>query len=369
MPVDPNSKTGSESEGNIMLKRSPANPIITPEMVKPSRSDFKVDGTFNAGVTRHGNEIVMLVRIAESVISVNQRDIVVPTLGHKDGTWSLGLTVFRRDDPAFDFSDPREIKLVADRRQAFLTSMSHLRIARSSDGISFTIDDQPFLFPANRYEKFGCEDPRITVIEGRHYINYTSVSDLGISTSLAVTDDFVSYERLGIIFSPDNRDVCLFPRKIGGHYWALHRPAPSHFGAPEIWLANSPDLINWGNHRILAERTGTGWQSSKIGGGTQMLETEKGWLQIYHGVDKHQRYCLGAMLLDLHDPSIVIGRLDTPIAEPTEPYEIKGFFDNVVFTCGAILGDNELRIYYGAADRVMALGTVALEDIWRAMRI
>ena len=258
---------------------------------------------------------------------------------------------------------------MADRRQAFLTSMSHLRIARSGDGISFTVDDQPFLFPGNRYEKFGCEDPRITLIEGRHYINYTSVSDLGISTSLAVTDDFVSYERLGIIFSPDNRDVCLFPRKISRRYWALHRPAPLHFGAPEIWLASSPDLTSWGNHRILAERRGTGWQSSKIGGGTQMLETEKGWLQIYHGVDVHQRYSLGALLLDLRDPSIVIGRLDTPIAEPTEPYEKKGFFDNVLFTCGAILDDNDLRVYYGAADRVMALGTIALQDLWRAMRI
>lgn len=364
-----NSKPGSENESNIMLKRSFANPIITPEMVKPSRSDFKVDGTFNAGVTRHGDEIVMLVRVAESVISVNPREIVVPTLGHEGGTWILGLTVFRRDDPAFDFSDPREIKLVADRRQTFLTSMSHLRIARSSDGIKFTVDDQPFLFPANRYEKFGCEDARITLIEGRHYINYTSVSDLGICTSLAVTDDFVTHERLGIIFSPDNRDVCLFPRKIGGHYWALHRPAPSHFGAPNIWLANSPDLIHWGNHRILAERTDTGWQSSKIGGGAPMLETEKGWLQVYHGVDQHQRYSLGALLLDLHDPSVVVRQLDTPIAKPTEPYEIRGFFHNVVFTCGAILDDKELRIYYGAADRVMALGTVALDELWHAMRV
>ena len=106
--MNPTSKPGSDNEANIMLKRSPANPIITPEMVKPSRPDFKVDGTFNAGVTRHGNEIIMLVRIAESVISANPRDVVVPTLGHKDGTWSLGLTVFQRDDPAFDFSDPEK---------------------------------------------------------------------------------------------------------------------------------------------------------------------------------------------------------------------------------------------------------------------
>jgi predicted GH43/DUF377 family glycosyl hydrolase len=142
-----------------------------------------------------------------------------------------------------------------------------------------------------------------------------------------------------------------------------------HFGAPEIWLAKSPDLIHWGDHRIVAERTGNGWESNKIGGGAPMLETEKGWLQVYHGVDEHHRYCLGALLLDLHDPSIVIRRLDTPIAEPTEPYEITGFFNNVLFACGAIITDNELQVYYGAADRVMALGTIALTDLWRAMRI
>ena len=338
-------------------------------MVKPSRSDFKVDGTFNAGVTRHRNEIVMLVRIAESVISLSDQGVAVPTLSQEDGTWRLGLAAFRRNDPAFDFSDPREIKSVADPRNVFLTSMSHLRIARSTNGVSFRVDDRPFLFPANRYEQFGCEDPRITQIENRYYINYTSVSHLGISTSLAVTDDFISIERLGVIFSPDNRDVCLFPRKIDGHYWALHRPAPLHFGAPEIWVAKSPDLIHWGDHRIVAEHRGNGWEGNKIGGGAPMLETEKGWLQIYHGVDGRQRYCLGALLLDLHDPSIVIRRLDTPIAAPTEPYEIRGFFDNVLFACGALITGNELQVYYGAADRVVALGTVALTDLWRAMKI
>lgn len=352
-----------------MLNRSPANPIITPEMVKPSRPDFKVDGTFNAGVARHRNEIVMLVRIAESVISVSGQGVAVPTLSQDGGTWRLGLTAFRRNDPAFDFSDPRVIKSVADPRNAFLTSMSHLRIARSTNGVTFRVDDYPFLFPANRYEQFGCEDPRITQIENRYYINYTSVSNLGISTSLAVTDDFISIERLGVIFSPDNRDVCLFPRRIDGHYWALHRPAPLHFGAPEIWVAKSPDLIHWGGHRIVAERRGNGWEANKIGGGAPMLETKKGWLQVYHGVDGRQRYCLGALLLDLHDPTIVIRRLDTPIAEPTEPYEITGFFNNVVFACGALITGDELQVYYGAADRVVALGTVALEDLWRAMRI
>lgn len=350
-----------------MLTRSPANPIITPQMVKPSRSGFKVDGTFNAGVVQFGDEILMLVRVAESAINPNAEEIAVPTLELDGSQWSLVLKRFRHADGDYDFSDPREIKLVSDPRQTFLTSMSHLRLARSKDGTNFRIDEDPFLFPASRYERFGCEDARITLIDDRFYINYTSVSDLGISTSLAVTDDFKSVERLGVIFAPDNRDVCLFPRKIDGLYWALHRPAPLHFGSPSIWSATSPDLIHWGDHRIVAERSDTGWECDKIGGGAQMLETERGWLQVYHGVDQHQRYSLGAILLDPEDPSRVVSRLDVPVAEPTEPYETHGFFGNVVFTCGALILSRELHVYYGGADQVMALGTIKLDDLWSAM--
>jgi predicted GH43/DUF377 family glycosyl hydrolase len=350
-----------------MLKRSPANPVITPAMVKPSRPDFKVDGTFNAGVVQFGDEVLMLVRVAESAIGHDAGQVQVPTLEPVDTGWHLQLRHFARADPAYDFSDPREIKLVSDRRETFLTSMSHLRLARSKDGVAFTVDDAPFLAPENRYERFGCEDARITPIEGRYYINYTSVSDLGISTSLAVTDDFVAVERLGVIFAPDNRDVCLFPRKIGGLYWALHRPAPLHFGSPVIWAATSPDLIHWGDHRIVAERAASGWEGNKIGGGAQMLETAQGWLQIYHGVDDTQRYCLGAMLLDRDDPTKVRRRLATPLAQPCETYEVHGFFGNVVFACGALIVGEDLHIYYGAADEVMALGTIALADLWRAM--
>lgn len=350
-----------------MLKRSPANPVITPRMVQPSRSDFRVDGTFNAGVVRYGDEVVMLVRVAESVVSEDPGEVRVPTLELGADGWGLKLRSFHRSNPDYDFSDPREIKLLKDRRQTFLTSMSHLRLARSTNGTDFRVDDFPFLRPQNRYERFGCEDARITLIEGRYYVNYTSVSDLGISTSLAVTDDFVSVERLGVIFAPDNRDVCFFPRKIGGLYWALHRPAPLHFGSPVIWSATSPDLIHWGDHRIVAERGATGWEGHKIGGGAQLLETDHGWLQIYHGVDEDQRYCLGALLLDFDNPTIVKRRLASPLAEPTEPYEIHGFFGNVVFACGALIVGPDLHVYYGAADQVMALGTIALADLWRAM--
>ena len=352
-----------------LLVRSPANPLITPEQVRPSRPDWRVDCTFNAGVVQVGDETIMLLRVAESVAGAEPGELRVPLLtGHGDA-WRTTVECLRLDDPIYDFSDPRMVVAWANPAQVYLTSMSHLRLARSTNGTDFTVDDAPFLFPSDRYERFGCEDARITTIEGRHYINYTAVSDLGIATALAVTDDFRSVERLGIIFSPDNRDVCLFPRRIDGAYWCLHRPAPKHLGTPEIWIARSPDLLHWGHHQRLAGAVPGGWESSKIGGGAPMLETSKGWLQIYHGVDAAQRYSLGALLLDHHDPRIVRARLDRPLAAPVEPYELSGFFDNVLFTCGAVIMGDELRVYYGAADRVMALGTVTLTDLWAAMGV
>lgn len=352
-----------------LLTRSPANPLVTPEQVRPSRPDWTVDCTFNAGVVQVGDETIMLVRVAESVTHADAGELRVPLLAAEGDTWRCTTKTLRTDDPAYDFTDPRMVALRADPAQVYLTSLSHLRLARSRDGTAFVVDDEPFLFPSNRYERFGCEDARITTIEGRHYINYTAVSDLGIATALAVTDDFRSVERLGLIFSPDNRDVCLFPRRIDGSYWCLHRPAPRHLGTPEIWIARSPDLMHWGHHRRLAGAVPGGWEASKIGGGAPMLETDRGWLQIYHGVDAAQRYSLGALLLDRDDPFIVRARLDRPLATPIEPYEKTGFFDNVLFTCGAVIVGDELRVYYGGADRVMALGTVSLADLWTAMGV
>lgn len=350
-----------------MLKRWPGNPLLAPHDVKPSRAGWQIDGVFNAGVTLWGDETILLVRIAESVANAPDGEVHIPVLEQADDGWHCTTQAFRTDDPDYDFSDPRIIRSRLDPRVVHLTSMSHLRIARSADGIHFVTEDTPFLFPENASERFGCEDARLTIIDGRCFINYTAVSDRGIATALAVTDDFVRVERLGIIHAPDNRDVCLFPRRIAGSYWCLHRPAPLHFGAPEIWIAQSPDLLHWGAHRHLAGCVGTEWESHKIGGGAQMLETDRGWLQIYHGVDADQRYSLGAMLLDLDAPHIVLARLSSPLAQPSEHYERHGFFDNVLFSCGAVISGDTLRVYYGAADQVMALGTITLEELWRAM--
>ena len=349
--------------------RSDKNPLITPRSVKPSRPDFKVEGTFNAGVIDCGDETIMLLRVAESVLSSDPNEVKVPVMESEGESCVLTLKSFHRDDATYDFADPRTVVVRADRSQLFLTSLSHIRVARSTNGVDFEVGDDPFIYPSNRYELFGCEDPRVIRIEGNYYINYSSVSDLGISTTLARTDDFRTVERLGLIFAPDNRDVCLFPEKIGGFYWALHRPAPAHFGRPGIWIAKSPDLIHWGDHKSVLDASVSGWDQRKVGGGAPMLKTDKGWLQIYHGVDQAQRYCLGALLLDLDDPTKTIARMSDPLMQPLADYEREGFFGNVVFTCGATLRDEVLHVYYGAADEVMGVATIPLTALWKQLGV
>lgn len=189
------------------MNRHGKNPLITPSDVVPSLPGRKVECVFNAGVTEYHGEIILLLRVAESVINDDPQKIVVPLLVQQSGGWQAATKTFDRNDPRYDFSDPRTIVLKSDPAQVWLTSMSHLRLARSQDGVNFTIDQQPFITADSRYEEFGCEDARITLIDDVWYINYSAVSSLGISTALATTVDFISVDKKGLIFCPDNRDV------------------------------------------------------------------------------------------------------------------------------------------------------------------
>jgi predicted GH43/DUF377 family glycosyl hydrolase len=264
-------------------------------------------------------------------------------------------------------SDPR---IIAIGGREWLTSISHLRLARSMDGIRFSVAPTPAMKPATRYEAYGIEDPRITAIGGTFWINYTAVSSYGIATALASTGDFATFERHGVIFPPDNRDVAIFPEKIGGRFVALHRPMPSGDGLakPAIWAASSPDLFSWGNHRLVASERAGKWDNEKIGGGAVPFRVNAGgrdaWLAIYHGVTASPlTYSLGALLLDGDDPALVIGRSREPILRPEAKYEREGFFGGVVFTCGVLNEGDLVRIYYGAADGVVAVADLSLESI------
>jgi len=343
--------------------RSPENPIIRPEDVKPSREDFEVIGVFNAGVARLADEVLLLLRVAERPINKNPQ--VVLTAVYDVDKGQVVLKEFSKADPENDFSDPR---LIVRPAETFLTSISHLRIARSKDGIKFDIEDKPALGAANEYETFGVEDPRITLIDGIYYIAYVAVSPAGVTTCLASTKDFVEYKRHGVIFCPENKDVALFPEKIDGKYYALHRPVSPLFKKHDIWIAESPDLVCWGNHRRLLGPQKGGWDELKIGAGAPPVKTNEGWLKIYHGADKQNRYCLGAVLLDLNKPWKILARTAQPILEPEADYECSGFFGNVVFTCGLLAEGDILKIYYGAADSAICYAELNLKDVITALR-
>lgn len=348
----------------VRVNRFLENPLIIPNDVKPFHRDHEVIGVFNAGVAQYNGEVLLLLRVAERPISKDPKIVKAPVVDFSSGEGKLKVVELHKDDARFDFSDPRVVLYNdSDRRVAYLTSLSYIRIARSKDGRRFTIDETPFIYPGTEREAWGVEDPRVTQIDDTYYIQYSAVSAEGIGVGLASTKDFVTYERLGLIFHPENKDVAIFPEKINGKYYALHRPVPKGIGRPEIWIAESDNLLYWGNHQYLLGLSEEGWDSGRIGGGAVPFKTEKGWLAIYHGADKNHRYCLGAVLLDLHDPTKILAKTEEPILEPEEDYEKNGFFENVVFTCGVVVEEDTVRIYYGAADESIAGAELSLQEI------
>lgn len=259
---------------------------------------------------------------------------------------------------------------VEDRR-----GISHLTAARSTDGIShWHIDPTPTFTPDLEHypeELWGIEDPRITWLGDlkKWVITYTAYSRGGPLVSLAVTEDFRTFERLGPITPPEDKDAAIFPRRFAGRWGLLHRPVTTFQLGAHIWLSFSPDLKYWGDHQLLIEaRKGAWWDANKIGLSPPPLETPEGWLILYHGVRQTASGCIyrqGMALLDLEDPRRVLRRSDEWIFGPEEEYEREGDVGDVVFPCGWTLDpkDGKVRLYYGAADRCIALATARLSDL------
>lgn len=257
---------------------------------------------------------------------------------------------------------------VEDRR-----GISHLCAARSANGIDeWQIDPQPTFLPDPenyKEEVWGIEDPRITYVPelDKYGIVYTAFTRDGPGVALAFTTDFRTFERSGLIMSPDDKDAALLPHRIGD-YWALiHRPVSG--SRANMWISYSADLRHWGSHKLMLEsRRGAWWDANKIGLSPPPIKTEQGWLVIYHGV-RHTAagslYRLGLALFDLATPERCIKRGDEWVFGPEEPYELNGDVGYVVFPCGYTIGKDgdTLRLYYGAADTCIGLATGSIQNI------
>jgi beta-1,2-mannobiose phosphorylase / 1,2-beta-oligomannan phosphorylase len=346
-----------------MLKRLFNKRLLRPGDFPASQDDLEVIGAFNPGAVETPNGIVLLVRIAEQA---KERRLGYTALPRWN--WQKGRITF--DWVADNEVSPVDVRVVRLRKTGTirLTFTSHLQIVRLKDGRSVESVASTRFQPESLYEEFGVEDPRVTPIGSTWYVTYVAVSRHGVATALASTNDFQSFRRHGIIMHPENKDVVLFPEKVGDFYYALHRPnAASPFTKPEMWIANSPDLLHWGNHEQFLGGVDA-WDIGRIGGGTPPMRTGKGWLEIYHGNSKRAEdagigtYSAGALLLDLENPRRIIGRLPQMFVPETD-FEREGFVPNVVFPTGIVQREDRLLVYYGAADTFTGLVEFSMHDV------
>lgn len=286
------------------------------------------------------------------------------------------------------------------------TYISRIGLATSDDGITFERQGTlPVIEPENTYDKWACEDPRITKIDDTFYVTYVALStrireggkptyeiihNLNSQTALVTTKDFITFERHGIITpkNSDNRDVVIFPEKINGKFVILHRPhrwcknwfedpqsktidvgSPLPFEElpqrPATWISYSSDLKNWSDHKLLIRSSHE--NDEKTGPGAPPIRTDAGWLLIYHHVKKDPEgkiiYTAKAALLDLEDPFKIIAKIPYPILAPDADYETTGDVNNVVFPTGVFVKDGILSVYYGTADKYCGLATIKLKEI------
>ena len=295
-----------------LFQRYANNPILSPE-----QWPYVANATFNPGATKLAAETILLVRVED------------------------------------------------------MRGFSHLTIARSKDGkTGWRIDEHPALKPEATVheEQWGLEDPRIVFVEerGEYAVTYVSFSSSGPLVSLALTEDFQGFTRVGPIMPPEDKDASLFPRRFKGRYALIHRPIIR--GEGDIWISFSPDLTHWGDHRVLIATRPGWWDSQRVGLGTQPIKTPEGWLIIYHGTRMTASgsiYRVGLALLDLEEPWRVIRRSDEWVLGPRDTYQRGGDVPGVTFPTGAILDKDtgQLRVYYGIGDTRVGLVTANMDRL------
>lgn len=316
-------------ETKQIIKKSKFNPILTKVDIP-----YPAELIFNAGVTKFNGKYVMVFR---NDYGFNEEQ-------YRDGNTEL---------------------------------KTNIGIAFSDDGIKWEVSPK-ICFELNDVEISRAYDPRLTVIDGRCYMCFAVDTKHGIRGGIAVTDDFDKFDILNMTV-PDNRNMVLFPEKINGNFIRLERPFPLYGRSEEnfdIWISESPDCKYWGNNKLLLGAENVPFSNGKIGPAAPPVKTEKGWLTTFHAVkvvkdefyawhsNWNKIYYAGIMLLNLDDPTKIIGMSSSPLLTPQESYEKQGFRGEVIFPGGMILEDSgEVKIYYGAADTVECLASAHVNDL------
>lgn len=347
-----------------LAHRFAENPLLRPEDIRPSLAGMRVECLLNPGVFQFAGRTWLLLRVAERP-EQKPGKTTLPVLG---AGGAVSILEFDNADPQLNLADPRVISYAG---QDYLTTISHLRLVSSTDGVRFSEPaGTPPLFGQGELEGYGIEDCRVVELAGTYYLTFTAVSTHGVGVGLRSTRDWKTFRQHGLMLPPHNKDCAIFGEKIGGKYYALHRPSSPELGGNYIWLAESPDLEHWGNHRCLAHSRKGKWDSARVGAGASPIRTPHGWLEIYHGATANPtRYCLGALLLDLHEPWKVIARSEEPVMEPIAEYERVGFFGNVVFTNGHLVDGDTVTIYYGASDSVICGARFSISEILKTLGV
>jgi len=352
-------------------RRILTRPLVKPGDVRPQFEGFEVIGTFNPAAIEFADGVALMIRVVERPIETRTGFIALPYWDHHRGQ----IAIDWRPLDEVEVVDPRIVRLKPSGHVR-LTFISWLLPAFSRDGLTIDRFGDSGMLPATNYETFGIEDPRLARFDDRLYITYVAVSPHGIVTALASTADFQAFERHGIIFCPENKDVILFPEKVDGHYVAFHRPnANARFAQPEIWLARSPDLLHWGRHeRLLGSEAG--WATVKVGGGTPPIRTSRGWLSLYHGhigpenADAERgdigRYAAATLLQSLDDPARIVGLSPQPVMVAEADFERSGYLPNIVFPTAMLRRGDQVDVYYGAADTATGVVRYSLEDLLSA---
>lgn len=348
--------------------------LITPEMIKPSSKYLKVIGTINPAAVRARNgKVVLYVRVIEQLKKLEDKGYFYSP--RMSGKSKYELKIDRFSKKIVENSSEFDILFKDGTKR--LTFISHLRrVILDESGMNIiSIDKKPSFYGIAHDAELGVEDPRIVEIEGRYVMTYVSLSRKeNISTSIAFSDDLTNWERKGIIFGEQDKDVVIFPEKIKGWYVAFDRPESNfQFSPPHIWVAHSDDLLCWGKLKSVSVLNEGEKDYGRIGPGCPPIKTKYGWLLIYHTVveeDKLFTYSASVALFDLNNPMKMISNSE-PIIIPNMDYELELYQNKkIVFPTGIVVDKNgrDLLIYSGGGDVVTSVRKLSIDKIMKALK-